>query len=178
MESAHISGMYPSGTTSKKQQQGVTASNTLSALIHFPCRRSKGKYFINRSFITVCCSREKCTLTYSWNGVLPAYTPWNKQHSTTTRMKNSVCSRKTQGCWSGQAVITYWNSPQIKTILLLEVHHLSILVLSSSCIFAKAFSSDDVFVSQLPKWTLYSVCLRRMPLLMVFDASWRPLQLL
>lgn len=44
-------------------------------------------------------------------------------------------------------------------------------VLSSSCIFAKAFSSDDVFVSQLPKWMLYSVCLRRMPLLMVFDAS-------
>lgn len=44
-------------------------------------------------------------------------------------------------------------------------------VLRSSCIFAKAFSSDEVFVSQLPKWTVYSVSLIRMPLLIVFDVS-------
>lgn len=93
MESAYISGMCPSGATPKKQHQGVTAPSILPALIHFLCR-IKSKYFINRSFITVCCSRGKCTLTYSWNRVLPAHTPWNKQHSTTERMGNSVCSWK------------------------------------------------------------------------------------
>lgn len=50
-------------------------------------------------------------------------------------------------------------------------------VLRSSCVFAQAFHSDEVFVSQLPRWTVSSVCLITTPLLMVLhDFPPDPLQ--
>lgn len=47
-------------------------------------------------------------------------------------------------------------------------------VLRSSSISAKAFSSDELFVSQLPKWKVYSVYLIRMPLLMYLILHYFP----
>lgn len=65
---------------------------------------SVGEEKANTSLIEVCCSRGKCTFTYSWHGALPAHTPWNKQHSNTKRMGNSVSSWKIKGYWSVQVV--------------------------------------------------------------------------
>lgn len=178
----HLWNECPSGTSFKKQRQGIAASDTLPALLYFFCRRSKSKYyskskyFINRLVLIICWSKEKCKLIYSSNGVLPAPIPWNKptqQHKRNEKFCMSLKDTrilKWSNCYHILKFIKDQDHSFTKRLLLKNLWN----VLNWSYILAKAFTSNDIFVPQLPNWTLHSVCLIRMPLLMIFDVSWHP----
>lgn len=176
----HLWNDCPSGISSKKAKARYCIIWYPTSSVILLCRNkskyySKSKYFINRSFLIICWSRENWKLTYSWYGVLPAAHPWNKPKQQHKRNENLRMSLKDTGILKWSSCIAYWNSSGTKIILLLRLslkNHWS--VLSWTHILAKAFTSNNIFMPRLLKWTLYSVCLVRMLLLMISDVSWCP----